>query len=206
MGAVVGFGGQVGVVVAVGALEAEEEAEVAVAVLAAGLPGLGFEDEVREQEIVDQGDVERRSVLRLVLAAAYKIEVAAAFFVAVLPGPLVAEGEVVECRGVGEVLGVDEFVAVRDAGLGLDGAGAEEDEDHAKGGECHGIAPPGFPGTEDPAAHQTTSGTTKGSRYSRVSKRFACSSPSIVSESGSISSHWPTIGCSISGSTPFLAR
>ena len=50
---------EVGVVVTVRALEAEKEAEVAVAVLAAGLPGFGFEDEVGEQEIVDQGDVER---------------------------------------------------------------------------------------------------------------------------------------------------
>ena len=59
MGPVVGFGGQVGVVVAVRALEAEEETEIPMAVLAAGLPGLGFENEVGEQEIVDQGDVER---------------------------------------------------------------------------------------------------------------------------------------------------
>ena len=182
VGAVVGFGGQVGVVVAVGALEAEEEAEVAVAVLAAGLPGLGLHDEVSEQEFVDQGDVERRAVLRLVLAAAHKIEVAAALLFAVLPGPLVAECEVVERGGGGEVLGVDEFVAVRDAGLGRKCAGAE---DNHQRGECRESrrAPGAYP------AHQTTSGTTKGSRYSRVSIRFACSSPSIVSESGSISSH-----------------
>ena len=227
------------------------------AVLAAGLPGLGLEDEVGEQQIVDQGDVERGAVLRLVLAAAFQVEVAAPVSFAVPPRSLVAEREVVEGRGFGEVLGVDEFVAVGDAGLGVEGGGDAEEE-HGRTEPDRRFAPDaggdaGAPSTEPErrfapdagqnpcgaaprhtrtspcaghrahgwqagapsgavllgvakTAHQTTSGTTKGSRYSRVSIRFASSSPSIVSVSGSIVSHEPTIGCSISGSMPLLTR
>jgi hypothetical protein len=115
MGMVVGGAGEVYVVEVGGVLEAEEEAEVAVWVVFAGLEQVTFEDEIAELAIGDERDIGGGSDGGLVLALFGEFERPVGGAGEEGPGLGIAHDEVVEGLGGGESL----FVLEGEFGWGI---------------------------------------------------------------------------------------